>query len=335
MWARKTQPGFTIVELLIVIVVIAILATVTIIGYNGVSQQARASAVQSDLAQAVRKIELAKVEGGLGLYPTDLPGGITSSAGSTFVYSYDPTLNRFCVTTSIGDTAYYASTSDKSPREGRCQDNNRLVGWWKLNGNTTDDSELGNNGTSVGTVTPTTGQNGQTNAAYTLNGSTSYIATNVSSQANDLFATDGQSWTATVWFRYNTQTGNDDMVLGRGGGTGSAATFGLAVDGIQRLRAVLRGTLTVIATVPDNDWHFAAITWDGTTARGYFDLSEPVLLNVGTAGLQTTNKFLIGATANGTGGSFRTLNGAVDDVRLYTRALGTAELADMYERGAE
>ncbi|MCD8561685.1 prepilin-type N-terminal cleavage/methylation domain-containing protein [Candidatus Saccharibacteria bacterium] len=75
MWAQKVQPGFTIVELLIVIVVIAILATVTIIGYNGVSQQARASAVQSDLAQAVRKIELAKVESGIGMYPASLPSG--------------------------------------------------------------------------------------------------------------------------------------------------------------------------------------------------------------------------------------------------------------------
>lgn len=41
-WVQK-QKGFTIVELLIVIVVIAILATITIIGYNGIQQRAQNS----------------------------------------------------------------------------------------------------------------------------------------------------------------------------------------------------------------------------------------------------------------------------------------------------
>ena len=40
--------GFTIVELLIVIVVIGILAAITIVAYNGVQQRARATQYQSD-----------------------------------------------------------------------------------------------------------------------------------------------------------------------------------------------------------------------------------------------------------------------------------------------
>lgn len=39
-WERK-QTGFTIVELLIVVVVIAILATVTVVAYNGIQSQAK------------------------------------------------------------------------------------------------------------------------------------------------------------------------------------------------------------------------------------------------------------------------------------------------------
>ena len=50
------QRGFTIVELLIVVVVIAILAAITIVAYNGISNRAKASAAQSMASQAARKI---------------------------------------------------------------------------------------------------------------------------------------------------------------------------------------------------------------------------------------------------------------------------------------
>ena len=46
---NKQQTGFTIVELLIVIVVIAILAAITIVAYNGIKNGANVRGVQSDL----------------------------------------------------------------------------------------------------------------------------------------------------------------------------------------------------------------------------------------------------------------------------------------------
>ena len=47
-WARQT--GFTIVELLIVIVVIAILAAITIVAFNGIQERSRTSRVNSEFA---------------------------------------------------------------------------------------------------------------------------------------------------------------------------------------------------------------------------------------------------------------------------------------------
>lgn len=61
--------GFTIVELLIVVVVIAILAAITIVSYSGITARANDSAVQTDLANMSKTIMIATTDS--GVYPTD------------------------------------------------------------------------------------------------------------------------------------------------------------------------------------------------------------------------------------------------------------------------
>ena len=48
---RKKQAGFTIVELLVVIVVIAVLASIAVVGYNGITRRADHSAIITHLRQ--------------------------------------------------------------------------------------------------------------------------------------------------------------------------------------------------------------------------------------------------------------------------------------------
>lgn len=45
----KRTTGFTIVELLVVVVVIGILAAIVTVAYNGITNQARGSSLQADL----------------------------------------------------------------------------------------------------------------------------------------------------------------------------------------------------------------------------------------------------------------------------------------------
>lgn len=54
-WAKKQKPGFTIVELLIVVVVIAILAAITIVSFNGITERARVSSAKSFASQLLRR----------------------------------------------------------------------------------------------------------------------------------------------------------------------------------------------------------------------------------------------------------------------------------------
>jgi type II secretion system protein G len=54
--------GFTIVELLIVIVVIGILAVITVVAYNGIQDKAKFSLMQSDLQSIKAALELYKAD---------------------------------------------------------------------------------------------------------------------------------------------------------------------------------------------------------------------------------------------------------------------------------
>ncbi|NMC34384.1 MAG: prepilin-type N-terminal cleavage/methylation domain-containing protein [Veillonellaceae bacterium] len=60
--------GFTIVELLIVIVVIAILAAIAIAAYSGITNRAYDTAVRSDFANFIKKYETIRVLDGANQY---------------------------------------------------------------------------------------------------------------------------------------------------------------------------------------------------------------------------------------------------------------------------
>ena len=79
---RKDQ-GFTIVELLIVVVVIAILAAITIVSYNGITGRANKAAAQAAVATFQKKAELFAADGSTGKYPVaaaDLTGATTDKS---------------------------------------------------------------------------------------------------------------------------------------------------------------------------------------------------------------------------------------------------------------
>lgn len=81
MWAQyknnsitpPTQRGFTIVELLIVIVVIGILAAITIVAYNGIQGRARDSQRLSDMKTIMKALEIYKTNNGAYPGPISTP----------------------------------------------------------------------------------------------------------------------------------------------------------------------------------------------------------------------------------------------------------------------
>lgn len=67
---RLISHGFTIVELLVAIVVIAVLAAISIVVYSGIQTQARISVAKADLEATSKEVEIYKIDN--SSYPSNL-----------------------------------------------------------------------------------------------------------------------------------------------------------------------------------------------------------------------------------------------------------------------
>ena len=116
---NTSQRGFTIVELLIVIVVIAILAAISFLAFTGVQVRATESLLQSDLTNASKKLGVKQVDSGTYAHPS-LPGDITPSQGAAFEYTSDGTDYCLTATASRSGVSAYHVTKSGAVTKGTC-----------------------------------------------------------------------------------------------------------------------------------------------------------------------------------------------------------------------
>lgn len=331
--SMKNQRGFTIVELLIVIVVIAILAAITIVAYNGIQNRAKTSALLSSVSQGVKKVQ-AYAALNNDNYPADATAaGLTGSAGTTYTVSSNNTSSpkQYCVTVSSNNLTYFQTSAMSQPAQGTCIS---LLAWWPFNGNASDMSGNGADGTVNG-ATLTTGATGATNGAYQLGESGQYITVGSPSILSNVPA----NFTYTIWLARTGTASTQQWPLIMGPGSNNThLDFGIRTNGygvnvyfewgVSPFDGVAYASSGTNGPMPNlNEWHHIAVSFNGTSIQIYWDgvlkfTSPATTIRPVMMPLQFTTA---------TGG----WSGKIDDARVYGRALSASEVQTMYSVGAQ
>ncbi len=212
------------------------------------------------------------------------------------------------------------------------------------------DESAWTNDCATGTVKDTSGNSNQGRACPTSTGPTggaagkfgnSGLFTAASSQY--VSATNSSSLTGiaaagsiSTWIKYTTNDGTLRTIFDAAG-TGNQGLILLAQNtscagnsiGLQYGAGTTTGTACSTTVPTTGTWYHVVATWDSTGGKLYF--------NGSLQGTNTTAPSISVATANSflgsNGGTLRFLDGNLDDLHIYNRALTAAEITDIYGAG--
>lgn len=329
--------GFTIVELLVVIVLIGILATVTIVAYTGIQRQAIVTSLQSDLTNASKQLKMFQVENGvlpssIISCPNPTAGNmcLKSSNDTAFQYLASANPQLFCITATKNSYSYNVN-QDSIVIAGPCpilglNVSNTLsytgsgTTWADISGNS-------NNSTLMNGVAYS-GLNGE---ALSFDGIDDYAALPSTLQNQTFNSMSVSAWIKVAngvqqpvdWGGYIIHNGIDYSV---GGSIYALAinTAGTAVWSWSGNYA----SMTTSTTYNNGNWHNLVGTWDGLTSSLYVDgvLAKSAAISTnktGTAGALDIG----GASASSMG---RPFNGLISEVYIYNKALSSVDVSQNF-----
>ncbi|HEU4831010.1 MAG TPA: LamG-like jellyroll fold domain-containing protein, partial [Candidatus Saccharimonadales bacterium] len=273
--------GFTIVELLIVIVIIGILATLTGVVYNGIQAKAYDTSVLSDIdtmdsAQTSYglKNSVAGKEyySGSG-YDADLDFeasegnviDVVANGADYCIRGYNPKGVKDSIDNSYSKGSTETACVILSPSASTGSTGASIIGWWRLNGSANDETGGGANGT-VNNAVLTSGEDGSAEGAYEFNGDDQFISIPAvhdpaEGAVSFWFRTKTPQPADTAWYIFSHPQSSDN----------SRIYINTNVDGTLVTARLGNGASIGAATITPNAWHNIIVGWSGAMAGVYVD----------------------------------------------------------------
>ncbi len=318
--------GFTIVELLIVIVVIGILAAITIVAYNGIQQRATIASLNSDLDNASKTIKLFQVDN--SAFPTTIncavPDSTTnkcvkSSNGTTYQYISTIAPQLFCLT-ATNSTYSYNIGQDGTPLAGPCPilrfDAGNSISYPGTGTTWTDVSGNGNNGNLVNGV----GFSSANGGSLSFNG----VNNNVDAGTNPIFDITGpmslDAWVKTTQISFG-------GIVTKYSAPGLAYGYDLSVYNNKTAFNIRSGANGWNATafsntaINDNNWHYVVGVYNGSSVIAYDNAVAGPSSPWSFGSSPSSSSLQIGS--RGGSGYFA---GQISNVRIYNKALSQSDI---------
>lgn len=294
--SNNQKSGFTIVELLIVVVVIAVLAAITIVAYNGIQDRAKSSAAQSLASQMAKKLGVYAVDNNDTFPPAAQLAslGIVNSGNTTYEYAFSngsPTI--YCLTTTVNGKSFYTSNSNLKPTAGGCPGHsaNGIVAITNLSVNPSFEVLTGGvNGHYSSMSQPTSG--GDTGLAHTR--ATRSVATGNWGLWWDAVPTgvqEGESYTVSIRARTNAPASRGLQIEWRNAGGTVISSVVLNVASPGTSWTTMSGTATAVTGATGIRLTLYGSATGATT--DYVDV-DSVMVTKGT----TPQLYADGSTAN-------------------------------------
>jgi len=340
--------GFTIVELLVVIVVIGILAAITIVSYTGISQKAVASALQSDLSNTSKQLKLFQITN--SNYPDSISTSCSTSTttilctkaspNTTYQYIVNNTANpqvfNLTATNTINNTSYTV-TSSTQPTLGSYQTSGIVTDGLVLNldtGNTnsypapfngtawTDLSSNNNHGTLMNDA----GYSSSSGGVLTFDGVNDYV---IIADATSLKPTNQISY--SFWVKPTTFSGWN-CVFGKY--NSPRAQFGggkLYIDDFPSANKPAGGQIVSNTTFLTNNWYYVSYIYDGSSLSLYVNGAlDKSLATFNGVFSWNNNNYTIGTPAYLPYGFVNFFNGQLPNFQIYNRALTPTEITQNF-----
>ena len=143
----------------------------------------------------------------------------------------------------------------------------------------------------------------------------------------------GGGFTIALWVRPDrTPILPGESCFGRGFGSGTTNSYGIDIldlpASVPEFTSMPEHHLTGAMPIPIGSWSHLAITWDGSTKRLYVGGVLDAQGTTTSIAYAPGSGLLIGCDLDN-GSPVKFLFGAIDDVRIYDRALGNLQLADL------